>query len=93
MSSDAPSQSLTVHFAAETTASGVSRATWQLIADRLGMSETDAIQLAMVQLASKMEKEMQHPGLPSAEELNGWDFSGLSRAVAKAVPELVRDQT
>lgn len=93
MSNDATPESLTVHFAAETTASGVSRATWRLIADRLGMSETDAIQLAMVQLASKtMENDMKK-GLPAADELGTWDFKDLARAVAKAVPDEVNGRT
>lgn len=76
-----------LHFAEEDGATSMSRATWRRVAAEAGLTEQQALHLAMSSFAVQRGHSSLATGFP--DDLTGWDFSKFARWLKSADPEWV----
>lgn len=80
-----------LHFAEEDGPTSMSRATWRRVAAEAGLTELQALHLAMSSFAVQRGHRSLATGLP--DDLTGWDFSNFARWLKSADPEWVESRT
>lgn len=80
-----------LHFAKKDGLTSMSRATWRRVSAAAGLTELQALHLAMSSFALQRGHRSWTNGFP--EDLTGWDFSEFARWLRAADPAWVEDRT
>lgn len=79
-------EKLMLRFRAVDTPAGLTRDTWKKVATRLGVSETEAIHIAMVGMAEALG--VVHMQKPLPFSLDGYDLKAMAKVLKQHAPEL-----